>query len=211
MSDKKVIIWILGALSSGKTTQNKKLLETFGDVEPEYIKDANTTYAFTTYGTIASLGEINDSQCCGLDRVSSKLKNVGVEHSIDRAFMHGCSMVIVESIMSSSKWTEFLGKFNAELLIVHLGISFEENVRRLKWRKYSKINKEVDRDMDTIKYLQEELTDANYEFIRKTRMQYRNIFDKEKELGQHNYLDVDGERNLEEINEEILKFIYNSI
>lgn len=208
----KIIIWIIAGLSVGKTTQNKKLLHSLKDAKRVYHKsfEGSTFYAFTSYGLICSLGEINNSQCCGLDRVSSKLKNEGVRYSIEKAF-EVCDIVIVESIMSSSKWIEFLGKFDAELFIIHLDISFEENVRRLKWRKYSKERITMGRGLDE-GYLEEELTDANYEFIRKTRMQYKNIFERERdECGEHHYLNIDGARKPEEINEKILKFIYNNI
>lgn len=178
MSD-KVILWILGALSSGKTTQNKLLLEKLGTAPLKYHEgeEAGIPYFFTTYGDICSLGKIDGTQCCGLDRVSSRLKNEGVKLSIEKA-LQVCSIVIVESIMSASTWPALFQGFDVHKMMFRLNTTFEENVRRLKWRQWQdKSEKSSDRG----DFLQHKLTDANYEFIRKTRMQYENIFEKFKD------------------------------
>lgn len=173
----KSIIWIIGALSSGKTSLNKGIIEIVGDGRREYFsgEENGVNYSFTRFGDICSLGDINASQCCGLDRVSSRLKNAGVELSLKKAFEKS-DFVIVESIMSASTWFDFLEKNCDNLFLVHIYCSFEENVRRLKKRQFSKENKGENPTSE--QYLKHVLSDANYEFIRKTRLQYKGIYSK---------------------------------
>lgn len=165
------VIWILGSIASGKTSLNKSLLNSLGDEKPKLIERDNCV--FTHYGLISSLGIINESQCCGLDRVSSRLKNQGIENSLVEA-LKVSEWVIVESIMSASTWVDFLRNHADKLVMVHLYASFEATVNRLKLRKFEKL-KHSDRP-DWVRDI--DLSDANYEFIRKTRMQYKSIYDK---------------------------------
>jgi len=210
----KVIIWILGSLSSGKTTQNKLLQEHLGNRERQYLtgESGGIPYAYTKYGDICSLGDLNESVCCGLDRVTSRLKNEGIYNSLKEA-LSDCDIVVVESIMSASTWFDKLKEYDAKLFMVHIGVSFEENVRRLKIRQWKKDNpnhKGPNLELQDNIQGMVELSDANYEFIRKTRMQYQNIFDKFKD--QCDSLSVEC-TNLKpkEVNNLIMKFIYSQL
>ena len=220
----KIIIWILGALSSGKTTQNKLLLENLGNGPRVYHSgtQGETFFAYTTYGDICSLGKIDETQCCGLDRVSSRMKNEGLVLSLQLA-LKKCDIVVVESIMSASTWFDLLKKFDTNLFIFRLDTTFEENARRLRWRQWSKANGMEnepypdfeDPDLDPAARLSEKmalfthpLTDANYEFIRKTRMQYENIFNKFiKEPGVKGAV-IDANRDPQLIHTEIVSQVY---
>lgn len=198
----KVIIWILGSLSCGKTVQNKLFQKHWGNGEREYKTDG-ATYAYTTYGDICSLGDLNESTCSGLDRVTTKIKTEGVFDSLDRA-LEECDIVVVESIMSASTWFEKLQDCDAKLFMVHISISFEENVRRLKKRK---AEKDPRSELTEYGYLNIELTDSNYEFIRKTRMQYQNIYDKYKDECNSLWLEC-SDLEPERINRKIMTFIH---
>jgi hypothetical protein len=177
------IIWIVAGLSVGKTTLNKDLIEVLGDEPRRLVEGTNNgvPYCYTRYGVICSLGNLNDSQCSGLDRVSSKLKNEGIEESIKQAVKDGVQFIIVESIMSASTWLDFLKKHTDNLLMVHLCCDFESNVRRLKYRQFTSPDYKgiAEAPVDI------RLTDGNYEFIRKTRKQYLAIYEKFKDKVNH--------------------------
>lgn len=172
----KKIVWIIGSLSCGKTTQNKMLLGLGGTklFLKQGVNAEEVPWVYTQCGRISSLGVINESDCCGLDRVSSKLKQEGIIASIKVA-LRNTDLVIVESIMSASTWFDFLSNQDAELYMIRLHCDFEDNVRRLKLRQWSK------EKHGTLHISDHRLTDANYEFIRKTRMQYEGIYKKFKD------------------------------
>ena len=203
-----MIIWIIGPLACGKTTQNKLLLASYGNGKPHYIEDVEdgVMYSFTNYGDISSLGLMNESQCCGLDRVSSKLKNEGIKLSLQKA-LEKSTMVVVESIMSASTWFPMMQSFNVPIFIFSLECSFEENVRRLRKRKWDAEDKTkcIPKDFWSMP-----LTDANYEFIRKTRNQYAGIFKKFIGEAEGCVIQMDG-KTPQVINKEIRNFIVKNV
>lgn len=203
------IIWIVAGLSVGKTTLNKDLVSSIGD-EPRRLVEGDNNgvpYCYTRYGSICSLGNLNESQCSGLDRVSSRLKNEGIEESIKQAIKDGVQFIIVESIMSASTWPDFLRRHTSNLLMVHLKCDFESNVRRLKYRQFTSPDyKGIAESPVDIR-----LTDGNYEFIRKTRKQYQGIYDKFKDKVNHSVSIDTTDLGTKHVLKRVLKLINDSL
>lgn len=201
------LIWICGGMSSGKSTTCRNLLETLGDKDNKKLMSGEfdgVKYFYTKYGSdVCCLGDLNDSQCSGWDRVSSACKTEGLELSMKKAKKE-CSLVFIESIMSSSKWPEIFFRNFERTIIVHLDIDFETNVIRLKGRKAKKANFDGD-------FMHYPLTNDNYEFIRKERMQYTNIFEKFKDKFSAALTVKTDTLTPSQVNSKVIKFISNNI
>lgn len=199
------LIFIIGGMSSGKTTTNRGIVEAFKTQEKELFagEENGVNYAYSHFGEmVTSLGDLRDSQCTGWDSVSTKCKNVGLELSIRKA-IEKSEFVVLDSIMSSSVWVDLIVKNSPNNFLIHLTTSFEENVRRLKKRQANKVGKED--------FLDVWLTDNNYEFIRKERMQYTNIFDKFKDKFSASIRIDSNDKTPSEVNKEVLKFINKNL
>lgn len=200
-----MIVWILGSMASGKTTQSRMLLKNLGEGEEKVVhtvyEDRNIIY--TRKGNVAVIGQMKNGVATGgIDPVMSKLKVEGVVASIKEANKH-CSLVVVEGAQAAATWLPAIKELDENFVLVHLELSFENNFRRLKQRQHKKDSKGLEDWRDV------ELIDNNFISIIGKSKQYRNLFHKIK--GETvNSLQIDATKDEETIHKQILSLIYEN-
>lgn len=141
------IIWIIGSMGSGKTTQNKNLMKILGGgVEFEVCTGETNgiAFMFSKIGRIASLGLLKEGvQTCGIDPVYSKLKKEGLLLSLQKCREDKMDYVIIEGAQCSLEWWKqviepFMDIRKDSLFVFHLAIGFEDNLRRIRQRRWLK-------------------------------------------------------------------------
>lgn len=204
-----MIIWIMGSMASGKTTLNKALMYTLSQhievFDYDIVKgtEDGVNYMYTKYGKVASIGQMKKGVAtCGIDPVMGWLKTEGVELSIRKA-NEECEFVIVEGAQAAYTWFDFMEKIDPEFLLVHLNISYDENIKRLKLRQFKKkYNKEPKFNA----HLSLSISDKNYDSVLGKNKQYMNIWNKVQDRV-NNKLQVDALNSPEQIEMEVLNKI----
>lgn len=146
---KKSLIWLLGGTATGKTTQSIELHkrlngfknDSFKFKAKDYvrkIKAGEVKTALTVYNKTIHLGRISFADCCGTDTLGKKeqiIKAYEIALKMDRKY------IIVDGIMATGKWIEFLDNSNVNifLFLLHFG-SVAENVKRLIERRKDPIS-----------------------------------------------------------------------
>lgn len=204
-----MIIWIMGSMASGKTTLNKALMYTLSnvseDTDDELVKgtEDGVNYMYTKLGRVASIGQMKKGVAtCGIDPVMGWLKTEGVELSIRKA-NEDCEFVIVEGAQAAYTWFDFMEKIDAEFLLVHLNISYDENIKRLKLRQYKKLHNDYP---DNNEHLLLSISDKNYDSVLGKNKQYMNIWNKVQDRVR-NRLQIDALNSPEQIEMEVLNKI----
>ncbi len=150
----KLIVWLIGSNSSGKTTQSRMLHDFFGNGKMEVnkrISPMGFNLKYTTFGSnIANLGVIQDTDCCGADTISLKEDMV-------MSYQYACEaseIVVVDAIMATGSYIEFLRHSipdPVKILLVHLDISEEANFQRVRSRRATKRGKDLDEEQLSLK------------------------------------------------------------
>lgn len=139
---KKTIIWILGTNAVGKTSlsrnihrhynyhfaTNFRLIKT-----PQRVSRAG----ITLYDNTAHIGFLeNGVATSGSDMIQKK---EDFERSVNFALkFNKVKIVVLDALMATGQWKEFLRKEDCELITIHLFCSEEENLKRLKKRRTEK-------------------------------------------------------------------------
>lgn len=139
----KLAIWIIGGSSVGKTTlafQIHKFVAKITDsqITPKVIGWGNRDreFMFTKMSKYsANLGEFGHTACGGTDTLSTKDR---IKNSYLKA-IENSPIVIIEGIMATGTWIEFLKDENNKVFLIHLDISPEENFKRLRRRRAEKL------------------------------------------------------------------------
>lgn len=158
MSNRKIAVWFIGGNSAGKTTQARMLHDHFryvaGDIIPpilfEYTKDgwgagnakrSEVHHFFTKMGSFSSnLGNLKGNACSGTDNLSTKEQimfayNVALRHT---------PVVVIEGIMATGQWIEFIKKENVIVYLVHLTLTEDALFDRLKQRRATKRGQSIE-------------------------------------------------------------------
>lgn len=180
-----MIIWILGSMASGKTTLNKRLFKSLqftNTIMSSSLMQGNVdedNYIYTKSKSdgsiVSSIGILKEGTAtCGIDPVMGKLKTTGVELSIKLAFKQS-DFVIVEGAQAAITWYDFIQKIDPNFLLVHLNISYDENIKRLKLRQFKKL---YSREPVNNEHLLLSISDKNYDSVLGKNKQYNNIWTK---------------------------------
>lgn len=186
----KKLIWLIGGMGSGKSTQRRLLCNAFKETDPKEVNGATKAgvpYMYTSFGqSISCVGKVKQehngdiSMCDGLDSVFGKLKKDGGLQSVDKA-LEESNIVVFEGSQTSPSWGEILKatveRHDAEFYMVHLYMTFEENFARVRRRQYDKLKKDGGA-MFINDHTEHVLTDRVIESLIGKCRQFNNCFDK---------------------------------
>lgn len=215
------IIWIIGSMASGKTTQHKLLMEVLGR-EDGHLDVRNgckqeSSFCYTISGAVASLGLIKQGvQTCGIDPVYSDLKKEGLRRSIAMAYEEGAETIIMEGAQASMEWYKQVvlpQYYDTELYVIHLAISFDHNLQRLRQRRWLKEHPDLTGFTGSDQMF---LEDRTYENVLGKNKQYRSLFKALQkieaggapELVKMKTLEIDALKDRYAILEEIVEFVF---
>ena len=193
MEKKKITLWLLGSNASGKTTQAKKLHSLFGTSQPkfnEFVLNGQKCCYTEFKGGIANVGWVKDNQCAGTDSLATREK---IEQSYTRALLSpSTKIVIVDGIMATGRWVDFLKNDKSLLFVVLLDFeSVITNAKRIQQRRAAK-------DGGVIKPLDEK-TLKNIEGKIKN---FRRMFERVSEVADLN-MSINARQDIEEIHSQI--------
>lgn len=170
--DKVIVVWLIGSNASGKTTQAKMLHNSLGNKPKQILRGED--YKITTFGNIINLGEVNDNQCTGADTLKGKVEFI---KSFEVAMKLRPVIIIVDAIMATGQFIEFLNKPNVILFPILLDyITVNSNIDRIKQRRAKK--KSVDPDSIQI-------DEKTYKNIEGKIRGFRSLFEKAKVVSKH--------------------------
>jgi len=146
--DKKLVVWIIGGNSVGKTTLAEFLhlyysyLAGKESVEIYRGKMADgKDWVYTSMNSYsANLGEFGTTQCSGTDTLNTKARII---ESFERA-LKTHPVVIIEGIMATGTWIEFLKREDTLVFIIFLDMNDAGNFKRLRSRRATKMGVRVD-------------------------------------------------------------------
>lgn len=136
-------IWIIGGSGVGKTTLAVNIHNFFKKIYADECKtkvfgfgEDNKEFLYTEVSPFsANLGILSNSQCSGTDTLSTKER---IKNSFFLA-KKNYPVVIIEGIMATGTWIDWIKEHeDVELFTIHITISDEENLKRLKIRRSKK-------------------------------------------------------------------------
>ncbi len=141
--ENKVVLWIIGGNSTGKTTCARKIHEYFREIaeiqhNPAILFKENQI-KYTFYSNLScNLGDLTKSQCGGTDTLGKKDVIIATYNKAIQKY----PIVVIEGIMATGQWIEFI-KFKPEIkvFLLLLNMTPEANFNRLKQRKGIKSSK----------------------------------------------------------------------
>lgn len=214
MEENMKILWLIGSMASGKTTQHKLLIELLGDGTLDVnngCKDPSP-FCFSVSGEVGSLGLLKEGvQTCGIDPVYGDLKKEGLRRSIAMAHEKGAELIIMEGAQASMEWYKQVilpQYYDAELYVVHLSISYDHNLQRLRQRRWLKTHDTLDGFTGSDQMV---LEDRTYDNVLGKNKQYRSLFKaltKQSEKDGFKTLEIDALNDRYDILEQIVEFIY---
>ena len=220
------ILWLLGPMASGKTTQHKLLMELLGTGEIDVKNGCKEPqpFCYSISGSIGSLGLLKEGvQTCGIDPVYGDLKKEGLRDSLEKLLHEKCDLVVMEGAQASMEWykqvvvpvrnyAEYYQFGEVELYVVHLAISFDHNLQRLRQRRWLKTHETLEGFTGSNQMV---LEDRTYENVLGKNKQYRSLFkalQKLEEGGKEpvklKTLEIDALLDRIEILEQIATFVY---
>ncbi len=140
---KNLIIWLIGGNSVGKTTQARRIHSYLGGLtnesfDPQIVKwiENEKKCCYTLMSPLsANLGELAKTACGGTDTLNSKFQ---IQRSLEEV-RKVREVVIIEGIMATGQWIDFLATSNTVLLTILLDVSEDNNFRRLRQRRGAKM------------------------------------------------------------------------
>ena len=176
MVTKQLAIWIIGTNSSGKTSLARFLHSELQEVagyrrwDSRYIKWPHETSGkycgYTKFSPYtANLGKLDVTACGGTDTLNSKAQ---VIESLNVA-NEKVPIVILEGIMSTATYIDFLKTDRRMVYLVHLDVDEEANLSRLRARRGLKAG---------ISPSKVEITPETQEKLASKRKTFRNLYDK---------------------------------
>lgn len=154
MEKKNLVIWIIGSNSVGKSTLAanlhlyfiQKFSET-GDFDLQYFMQnvQENEAKFTICSPVSvNIGKFNHplltqegktNECCGTDNVANKQSII---ESVKLA-KQTCPIIIIEGIMATGQWIDFLSDDETEVCLILLETELEANLKRLRQRRAKKL------------------------------------------------------------------------
>lgn len=195
----RMVVWLVGSFSSGKTTQSKMFCEKFSDERVFINKDVGSKkIKATLFGKVSNIGLLNDNACSGADNIQDKISRalsvIYCTKNTNITFVDG-------ALFTNSWWDMFLKNSDIILLVLLEHNSFEKNLEYLKNRRGIKEKDYVFRDR-TLKNLKGHNSRAH------------NIYYKhsEKYLRENDRrIAINASLSKEEIHRKIVKKIYKMI
>lgn len=147
MKKKNLTIWIVGANSSGKTMLARAIHNMFSKASKENMsykqwveydeeKKMDKKCGYTIMNRFScNLGKLDSAACGGTDTLNSRFQ-------VKRSFEEACKMrsiVVIEGILATGTWIEFLKRDDNKILMVLLDIDEETNHQRLRERRAKKL------------------------------------------------------------------------
>ena len=200
--DNRITLWIIGSNGSGKTTQAKLLHQIEPNSSPIYKTSslAGSTICYTEFGPshlVCNVGWVKDNQCTGVDSLSTREQ---IEKSYQKALFSQNKIIIVDGIMATGTWLNFLRNDKTKLIVILLHFeSTIQNAKRIQQRRANKENGVV-RPI-------EEKTFKNLEGKIKG---FKSMFDKAKQVADES-LQINANLPEQEIHEAICKLIFETI
>jgi deoxyadenosine/deoxycytidine kinase len=168
----KKLIWIMGSMSSGKSTLRRNFCNVMYDGKPKVIRGVmnNVPYIITEFGEVCIVGEATETSACdGLDKSFGHLKKDGGINSVIYGIKN-YEYTILEGSQTASTWIEelnFIAKeYNVEFYAIYLNVTLWQNYKRLLNRIQERGKTEAD------------MTDKRLESVRSKNKQFRGVFDK---------------------------------
>lgn len=168
----KKLIWIMGSMSSGKSTLRRNFCNIMHDGESKVLRGGlnNTPYIVTSFGNVGVVGEATETSACdGLDKSFGHLKKDGGLNSVIYS-VENFKYTILEGSQTASTWIEELNviaeNYGAEFYAVYLNVTLWQNYKRLLNRIQERGKTETD------------MTDKRLESVRSKNKQFRGVFDK---------------------------------
>lgn len=208
------ILWLIGSMASGKTTQHKLLMELLGDGKIKLHNGCkeNPSFCYSISGNVGSLGMLKEGvQTCGIDPVYGDLKKEGLRLSIAMAYEGGADLIIMEGAQASMEWYKQVilpQYYDAELYVVHLSISYDHNLQRLRQRRWLKSHETLEGFTGSDQMV---LEDRTYDNVLGKNKQYRSLFKaltKQSEKAGFKTLEIDALLDRYQILEQIVEFLY---
>lgn len=178
MKSRKILIWLMGGMASGKSTVRRALCKALSDKEPLLVLEDGSEY--TDFGNVACVGKcLKEDGCDGLDASFSRLKKDGGLHTVEYCIR--ChDVTILEGSQTSGEWTKSLSeickKYDCEFWMVLLDCRYWENYKRLLKRIEGRGGTDAD------------MTDQRISSITSKIRQFRGVYERAS--------NVDGVRRL---------------
>jgi len=145
MKNNRVTVWLIGSNASGKTTQARLLHQLQINTKPIYresymgnLKENPERLCYTEFEEklVCNIGWVKNNQCTGTDSLHTRLQ---VEHSYKKAIQSWNKIIIVDGIMATGQWLNFLRNEDTKLLVVLLHfVELEDNILRIQQRRQAK-------------------------------------------------------------------------
>lgn len=177
--DKKTVVWLLGSNGSGKSTQCKKLVDSFYalNIDDEIRLVQKEKQIYTVYGNsgICVLGKPNKKGVPGLDSCYSSIGSDGISITLGEALKEkSVSIIVVDCILGTytwyNKWVEAGLRDQFNLLTVHLDLSL--------WQNFIRIAKRRTLAGEANHWTEIELEDRVFEHVGSKNKETKVIFDK---------------------------------
>lgn len=197
---KKRLIWIIGAMASGKSTQRKLLCERLSDgAQGEVIKKTKgeVKIVYTSFGGVVGMpGRASTNQCDGLDSSFGDMKKIGSLMATEMAVKKH-DVIIVEGSQTTSLWADHLAeiceKHDCEFYAIHLNLSDELVVDRLYHRNEIKGT---------------EVTEKKIKNVLAKNNQYYNIYEKIKGRTDIKTKRIHAKKDIETVFDNIVDFLF---
>lgn len=198
---RKKLVWIMGAMASGKSTQRKLLCQRLSDgAEPEVTKKVikeDVQIVYTSFSDIVGMpGKHSTNQCDGLDSSFGIMKKIGALEATEICVKNH-EITIVEGSQTTFRWVDHLAEMSQEhdfdFYIVHLNLDDSIVIDRLVHRNEIKGT---------------EVTDKKIKNVLAKNNQYYNIFEKIRDRDDIIKKRIQAKKSVEDVFNDIIDFIF---
>lgn len=209
----KVVIWLMGAMASGKSTLSRLLQQSLSGTEQFenlQAEENGKLFAYTKANSVAVLGkQSKDKMSGGVDFVFNQIKIEGLSYTLEKLSKDSSiEFIIIEGSQASNNWYSIISGFYPMIFGVHLELSYEQNIRRLKNRQFANAN---GRQPENNEELLVECKDSQYTNVLSKNQQYRNLFEKIKNNKNVKALQLDALQTPEQLLEQTIEFITDNL
>lgn len=153
-NDMTIIVWFIGAFSSGKTTQARMICEKFSKqpviVNKKIVGKIKLKGSF--FEEVSNIGVVNERACSGADTIGDKTsRSISLGYCARRS-----NIILIDGALFSNTWWNMILKNSDKVLVVHLHhFDLEDNKTFLKKRRAESTGRTLDLADKTIKHLEE--------------------------------------------------------